>query len=96
MTDIGATAGPIDEDRVFAVLVDVVGVITEMEPAELGRDRRISELPIDSLYAAEILAQTERRLEADIDFGDGADDWSGLTLGGLASKIVASATPVGS
>ena len=94
MTGNGATSGSIDPDRVFTTLAEIVGTIVEMDPADLTREQRIDELAIDSLYAAELLAQTERSLGVNIDFGNTADDWSELTLGGLADKIVANATPV--
>jgi acyl carrier protein len=94
MTGNGATFGSMDTERVFATLTEIVGGIIEMDPADLRRDQRIDELSIDSLYAAEILAQTERSLGVNIDFGNTADDWTGLTLGGLADKIAANATPI--
>lgn len=80
----GSAAG---ESRALAVVTDVISGICDVDEDDLRPDSRIGALGIDSIMAAEIMAQAELALGIDIDFGKVRDDWSTLTLQELASEL---------
>jgi acyl carrier protein len=76
-----------NEANVFTVVADVISVTCGIDRDTLVPEQRIQDLGIDSLFAGEILARTERSLQIDIDFRQISDDWSDLTLGDLARQL---------
>lgn len=76
-----------DPAAVMAVMTDVVSRVCAIEPDRIRPELRVVDLGIDSLFAAEILAQVERSLDVDIDVRTIMDDWSGLTLGDLCAQL---------
>jgi acyl carrier protein len=84
----GADNGrPAGQDDVLGVLTEIISGICGIDESQLTADRRLMDLGIDSLMAGEIIAQTEMALRTDIDFRRLSDDWSGLTVGKLASQL---------
>jgi acyl carrier protein len=81
-----------DRARAEEQAVDTVrGIIERMcaiPPGELTAGQRIADLDIDSVLAAEILVRIEQELDIDIDVRRIVDDWSGLTLRGLALHVL--------
>lgn len=76
-----------DRSDIFGTLANVISIICGVDRDELAPDQKVLDLGIDSLFAGEILARTERTLDIDIEFRHISDDWSELTLGDLADQL---------
>jgi acyl carrier protein len=86
----GADSGrPAGQEDVIGVLIEIISGICGIDESELTADRQVADLGIDSLMAGEIIAQAEMALHADIDIQRLSDDWSGLTVGRLATQLTA-------
>jgi acyl carrier protein len=71
----------------FVTLTEIISALCGIDRLMLRPDTRIEDIDLDSLFAGEIIAQTERRLAVDLDFRKISDDWSALTLGDLVRQI---------
>lgn len=76
-----------DRSDVFGTLANVISIIFGVDRDSLTPDQKVADLGLDSLFAGEILARTERTLDIDIEFRQISDDWSDLTLGDLADQL---------
>jgi acyl carrier protein len=74
-------------EAILGALVNIFNRVCGVDPVEITPDRRIEELGIDSMQAADILAETETELDCDLDFRRIADDWSRLTVTQLVDEV---------
>lgn len=74
-------------------LVDIVARNTGNDREDLEPDTPIRDLGVDSIAAAEILAQAEQAAGADIDIRRVPDDWSALTVRELVRMLTGAFVP---
>ena len=75
------------EAEIFTVVAGVIAAVCGLDSDRLRPDQRVQDLDIDSMFAGEIIAQTERALRIGIDFRRVSDDWSELTLADLVEQF---------
>lgn len=79
-----------DNQRMLAILLDIVADVTKVERANLRPNDVVSQVGIDSLGISQVLVETEIELAVEFDYDQLPGDWSRLTLEELARALVGS------
>jgi acyl carrier protein len=60
---LAGTPGPEARERLTAMIVEQIGAILRMNPADIDPDRRLADIGIDSLLGLEIQLSLEQKLQ---------------------------------